>query len=400
MYSERFVLTDKITKLSSEIVQLNRKLTSIEQLKLNLSNNIIHKEESKVEKGNKILQDVDVRDVMMGEINEINSEINPEIVNMIVTEETLLAQENMEKELRKRIIILEKQITDCQLEKSKVEMTLTERMAVPLTETNAQITLLKTSMENLRSQSKQRVSVLIGENMIMTKKLAQLQVALSKLEIASNIKIEEGKKTISTITIKYLKEKDILQSSLSSAQSNLVKINKLKSQSDLLQKTEVLIKKDNDILEKTVKDLVLEEEKLQENLKNLRSNEIEIEKELLLLLNKNSFNSSINMDKIKEYNTKYNQVQEEFLLTLESISELVAEIDGVQEVYEKDHIDAAKIINQIVDNHNLQRSVVGENLRLSEKISDLNNHSKKIDSRFDVLQGVIKTQEVIYFLLI
>jgi hypothetical protein len=229
---------------------------------------------------------------------------------------------------------------------------------------------------------------------MITKKIAQLQVALSKLEIASNIKIEEGKKTISTTTIKYFKEKDILQSSLSSAQSNLVKINKLKSQSDLLQKTEILIKKDNDVLDNTVKELVIEEEKLQENLKKLRNKEIEIATELQLLLNENEFNSSINMNTLKEYSNKYNQVQEEFLLTLESIAELVAEIEGVEEVYEKDHNDAAKTINQIVDNHNLQRSVLGENLRLSEQISDLHTYSKKIETRFEVLQGVTESQEV------
>jgi hypothetical protein len=162
-------LTDKITKLTSEIVQLNKKLASIEQLKINLSNTLIHNsEESKDDDKDsdridshcsEILKKADVREVMMGD-NEI-SENNPEILNIAVTEETLIAQEKMEKELRKRIIILEKQISDCQLEKSKVEMTLTERMAAPLTETNEQITLLKTSMENLRIQCKQRVSVRI-----------------------------------------------------------------------------------------------------------------------------------------------------------------------------------------------------------------------------------------------
>lgn len=69
----------------------------------------------------------------------------------------------LEKELRRQIAVLERQVTESETAKSKVEMTLTERLARPLSQTETQVADMRRSMEELRQQSKQRVASLIQE---------------------------------------------------------------------------------------------------------------------------------------------------------------------------------------------------------------------------------------------
>lgn len=52
-------------------------------------------------------------------------------------------QEVLEKELRRKIQILEKQVADSEEAKAKAEMTLTEQTSRPQTETEAQMTYIR-----------------------------------------------------------------------------------------------------------------------------------------------------------------------------------------------------------------------------------------------------------------
>jgi hypothetical protein len=69
----------------------------------------------------------------------------------------------VERELRRQLALAEKQLAESESAKAHVEMTLTERLARPMTQTEVQVADLRSAMEELRQQCKQRVSALVSE---------------------------------------------------------------------------------------------------------------------------------------------------------------------------------------------------------------------------------------------
>lgn len=69
----------------------------------------------------------------------------------------------LEREMRRQIVLLEKQLNESESARAAVEMKLTERMARPLPQTEVQITDMRNAMEELRQQCKQRVNAVITE---------------------------------------------------------------------------------------------------------------------------------------------------------------------------------------------------------------------------------------------
>ena len=74
-----------------------------------------------------------------------------------------MVDSTVEKELRRQIALLERQLAESETAKAKAEMTLTERLARPLVQTESQVSDLRRSMEELRQQCKQRVASLNSE---------------------------------------------------------------------------------------------------------------------------------------------------------------------------------------------------------------------------------------------
>jgi hypothetical protein len=67
-------------------------------------------------------------------------------------------------ELQKSLSVVERQLVESETAKAKAEMTLTERLSRPLSQTETQIADMRRAMEELRAQCKQRVAALVTEN--------------------------------------------------------------------------------------------------------------------------------------------------------------------------------------------------------------------------------------------
>ncbi len=73
------------------------------------------------------------------------------------------ANTEVEDELRHQIRLLETQVRECEEAKAKVEMSFTERLAMPMIQSEAQVVAMRRAMEDLRLQCKQRVTLLFSE---------------------------------------------------------------------------------------------------------------------------------------------------------------------------------------------------------------------------------------------
>ena len=168
MHGDRLVLQDRIQKLLEEIVELEAQLRNYKQQK--------ERAERTVDRLTDELTALKVSSrnagIESGHAAGTGTTSDPQMVG-VTTDTGLLPQSGkstsasmdseMETELRQKINLLETQLAESETAKSKVEMTLTERLARPLTQTEAQIADMRKSMEELRQQCKQRVNSLISE---------------------------------------------------------------------------------------------------------------------------------------------------------------------------------------------------------------------------------------------
>jgi hypothetical protein len=157
--AEKLVLTDRITKLTSEIVDLSAKVRLAEadrwRAERELDRTILAAKEAAmapVKGEDSGTAGTDGASAAPGEASSVAGAASPQPANP-----------SIEKELRRQITILERQLSESESSKAQVEMTLTERLARPLPQTEVQVADMRNAMEELRQQSKQRVTALIAE---------------------------------------------------------------------------------------------------------------------------------------------------------------------------------------------------------------------------------------------
>jgi hypothetical protein len=157
--AEKLVLTDRITKLTSEIVDLSAKVRLAEadrwRAERELDRTILAAKEAAmapVKGEDSGATGTDGASAAPGDTSAVAGAASPQPANP-----------SIEKELRRQITILERQLSESESSKAQVEMTLTERLARPLPQTEVQVADMRNAMEELRQQSKQRVTALIAE---------------------------------------------------------------------------------------------------------------------------------------------------------------------------------------------------------------------------------------------
>ena len=175
-HAEKLLLNDRIAKITAELVHANAKLKICENEKLRIARKLdkavaAAKEQEHLKniapKPEEAAASADGATVPTG--NPVSSDANTTATATATAaaaaaDAVALANNSaLEKELRRQIAVLERQVTESETAKSKVEMTLTERLARPLSQTETQVADMRRSMEELRQQSKQRVSALIQE---------------------------------------------------------------------------------------------------------------------------------------------------------------------------------------------------------------------------------------------
>lgn len=159
--AEKLVLTDRITKLTAEIVDLSAKARLAEaerwRAERDLDRTILAAKEAALAPakggGSSGGGAGDAAATGGGDASSSAVPGSPQAV----------ANPGVEKELRRQISLLERQLSESESSKAQVEMTLTERLARPLPQTELQVADMRNAMEELRQQSKQRVTSLIAE---------------------------------------------------------------------------------------------------------------------------------------------------------------------------------------------------------------------------------------------
>ena len=149
-HGKLLLMNDSIAKLKFEIVQLNHKLKSHENEKIRL--------ERRLDKALLTIKEFETSGVSISSSLAANSS-GAEGAQSVNSPQDV----TIEQELRQQIAVLEKQLADSETAKAKVEMTLTERLARPLPQTEVQVADMRKSMDELRNQCKQRVSTLVTE---------------------------------------------------------------------------------------------------------------------------------------------------------------------------------------------------------------------------------------------
>ena len=127
LHAEIFALKDRVTKLSSEIIDMKVKLHVSEKLR-NSAERLMDKSLTEY-----------ARQAANGAVSSSTSGASPfsSVGDIAPGEDT-----NSGKEMRMKITVLEKQLAESEGAKAKAEMTLTERLARPLSQTEAQVSLL------------------------------------------------------------------------------------------------------------------------------------------------------------------------------------------------------------------------------------------------------------------
>ena len=182
LQSEKLFLSDRCIKLAHELIDLKTQLFCIEKNK-NKTEKLLDKT---VELNNELKEKVNEYNTKQSSLISFNNDNNDNNNN---TSSTITTDPNTNNatnhtnatsnnntntnnihkeeilELRKQITLLEKQLAESETAKAKVEMDLTERFARPMqqVQTDAQIADIKKAMDDLRIQSKQRVSYLFLE---------------------------------------------------------------------------------------------------------------------------------------------------------------------------------------------------------------------------------------------
>lgn len=264
LHAYRFSLQDKIEKLLSEIIDLETNLHLSKQQKLRAERTVDRLQEELA-----TLRASGGSGLAGGE-KSLNS--HPSVVGADghVSE--------LEIELKAKVTLLETQLAESETAKSKVEMTLTERLARPLTQTEAQIADMRKSMEELRQQCKQRVSSLISEGSELQEKVTNLELAMLQLENSCADKCGE----LVVATRKQLedmrRDRDHKQSDLLSAQAELSLTSQLKVQVEEYQSLELSRKAEIGRLQDKVRNLSSNVDKLHSHLQISRENETNLER--------------------------------------------------------------------------------------------------------------------------
>lgn len=163
IHSDRLVLYDRIGKLLQEILDLESQLHYYKQQKFRAERSVDRLTEELVTLRASSRAGISNSSSGTSMIASSSSSGDGQCVPSNGESIGKMRDADLEKELRDKISLLETQLAESESAKSKVEMTLTERLARPLTQTEAQIADMRKSMEELRQQCKQRVSSLIAE---------------------------------------------------------------------------------------------------------------------------------------------------------------------------------------------------------------------------------------------
>jgi chromosome segregation ATPase len=381
LHAEKLMLHDRITKLSAEIVGLNAKLKICENEKMRtakkLDRALIAAKELEQQRSAAVVTTSSDGTTTTQPANGVT-----EITNHSSVESTN-SNSSAEKELRRQIVVLERQLTESETAKSKVEMTLTERLARPLSQTEAQVADMRRAMEELRLQCKQRVSTLIAEGEVLQDRVKNLEVSLQQVETVSAARFAELMQITEKEIATARAQTEALQTTLCSTQADLAVTNQLKTQLSEYQAMEALCTNEVRKLQNELRMMSDTQVLLRDNLSKSREREVSLEAQLLQCKAANNGSKSENGDTGIDATSTETVVQvpvadhhmSELLQELEdargNMNDLITEIETVAAEEVKARTQSGRLLRQIAEYQSMQRVALEENLRLQNQIEDV-----------------------------
>jgi len=407
-YAERFALMDNITKLSAEIEELEQNLFDSENKKAATEaalNPTTPFHVSFLDQGQQGQGEAKSEDDESSSSSSSSSTIPTSAAAAAAAaaaEEMIAKHAAVEKELRRKIAILDRQIAESEASKAKVETLLTQKLNRPLTQTEEQTAFIKKAMETLRAQSKLRVQALITESQKLSQRVATLELAVSRSEAACVSKVAEAKVMIEGAIKQAKSDKETTRLGVHAAQAEASRVLKAKARAAELQNLEKSARSDCNKLNAQIRQVMASQEKLREELAQSRSTERELEDKIWQSLDAadrgppcapSSSTTSNVFSRLESLQAHAQSLSELLLESQASVNDLTLEIEGVATEESKTREQTARTLQQIAENISMQRGVVEENVKLSEQAAEILSQCAETDKKIELCNGMISHQE-------
>lgn len=403
-HAEKLMLNDRITKLTAEIVGLNAKLKICENEKLRTARKL----DKAVLAAKELEQQKAVAGAALGGATAAESGVLQDSTNTgaNATENAVAQNSAVEKELRRQIVVLERQLTESETAKSKVEMTLTERLARPLSQTEAQVADMRRSMEELRAQCKQRVSSLVSEVRLfpsivshvcvshvhssqgeaLQEKVRNLEIALHQVETVSAARMADLATICERDVAAAKAQTNTLQTQLCSMQADLAVTAQLKTQLVEYQAMEGLCSGEVRKLQNELKMLTETQAVLRDNLEKSRAREAALQSQVQTQQQGQTQDATAaaggaTATTAAAANPLLEDLQRELEDARSNINDLILEIDGVAAEELKARTQSGRLLRQIAEYQGMQRVALEENLRLQNQIEDIRVKHAEAESK-------------------
>jgi len=384
LHAERLVLTDRITKLSAEIVNLSAKVHTCERQKMLLERDLIRAQSTITELSSRPAgtgaKDNGSMDGGAGtSISAASSTGHTTSANSDLPSQENSKQKEREAELMHKVEILEKQLIKSEQDKSKADMELTKRLVQPMN-ASGQTDQLRRAMDDLREQLKKFLNGQNSDIMALQEKVNNLELGMQQLETACAAKCREAV-GMAEIEIKNMRSsRDAMQSSLFRANSELAINGQLKSQVAELQALESAQRAEAVKMAEKIRVLSESQEMLQSHVSSSRAREVSLEERLA---QQAAGGGAGNTDDgpLSIAQTRAAETLKELEHARASINDLILEIDAVSAEEAKAREQTARVIRTMTDAQNAHKNVTEDNMRMQDQIAELQRRYMDMENR-------------------
>jgi hypothetical protein len=383
LHADRLLLTDRITKMSSEIVSLSAKLHTCERQKLLLERDLFRAQTAVTEFTNRIeaQQAVGGGDSQGSSSTAAETKDSGDHSANTATGAGSDAMSTHAKEretaLTQKIAIMELQLRKSEEQKSKVEMELTKRLSNPMTSNSSSgvADVLKSTIETLRADAKKLVGTQNTDLSGMQDKLNNLELAFTQLEASCNAKCKEVAGQAEQEIKSMRASRDAMQSTLFRANADLAINSQLKTEVAELHSLEAAQRAEAVKMTERIRILTESQEMLQTHLAASRSREAALEAKL------GGGDAVADGETLTQAQARAAEALKELEHARSSINDLILEIDAVSAAESNSREQTTRTLKAMTDSQNTQRSLSEDNARLHDQISDLQRRHTDMESR-------------------
>ena len=289
LHQERLMLIDRITKLSSENVDLSAELHKMQTVKRRLERDYGRAKVAleKAGSGTVMMETVPATEVKKeeggGKVGASGQSLGPADTGnggASTSAELDAAFADKEKELKRAITVLEKQLAQSEADKAKTELDLTQKIAQPISQQDTLVAHLRKAVNDLREQCKQRVTAHQNDSLALREKVSNLELGMKLLESNTASKVKEISSQASEQVAALRAEKEALQSTMYSSKAELSLNSQLKEQVGGFKAVEEAAKAEANKLKERIAALLRNQNILKDHMSKSYEREEALEKDL------------------------------------------------------------------------------------------------------------------------